>query len=241
MNNQFEQNYEPVDFSKNIQKSRTGIEESVVAQSFLFMTIALVITAVASAITINSPNLFYAVLVNRYLFYGLLIGELVVVFAANRAMSQNRLAASAILFVIYAGINGITLSVIFLIYQTSSILNVFIMSAVIFGITAAFGIITKRDLSKMGNMLMMGLIAIIVLSLGNIFFFKSSGLDLAVSIVGVFVFVGLAAYDSQKIKNMAAFTNSDNINTLALYGALSLYLDFINLFLRLLRIFGKRN
>ena len=242
MNENFNQNYEPINQQKQMYGSRTRIEENVLAQSFIFMTIALIITAIASYMTLTSDNLLYAIETNSGgLFYGLLISEFVVVIVATRAMSHNRLLSSAILFVLYSGINGVTLSVIFDIYQLGSIFSIFIMSAVIFAITAVFGIVTKKDLSTVGNICFMGLIAIIVLSVANMFFIKNSGMDLVISAVGVFIFVGLAAYDSQKIKQMSAVSNSDNITTMALMGALMLYLDFINLFLRLLRLFGKRN
>ncbi|SEW46215.1 Bax inhibitor-1/YccA family protein [[Clostridium] fimetarium] len=242
MNENFNQNYEPINQQKQMYGSRARIEENVLAQSFIFMTIALIITAIASYMTLTSDNLLYAIETNSGgLFYGLLISEFVVVIVATRAMSHNRLLSSAILFVLYSGINGVTLSVIFDIYQLGSVFSIFIMSAVIFAITAVFGIVTKKDLSTVGNICFMGLIAIIVLSVANMFFIKSNGMDLVISAVGVFIFVGLAAYDSQKIKKMSAVSNSDNITTMALFGALMLYLDFINLFLRLLRLFGKRN
>lgn len=240
MNENYESNYEPIDLTKNVKASRVGIEESVLAQSFLFMTVGLIITAIAASITVNSTNLYFAILTNKTLFYGLLISEFVVVIAANRAMSKNNTLLSALLFVLYSGINGVTLSVIYLIYTFSSIASVFVMSAVIFGITAVYGIVTKKDLSTVGNICIMGLIGIIVVSIGNMFF-HISGLDIVVSAIGVIIFVGLAAYDSQKIKQMSAVSTSENITTLALFGALMLYLDFINLFLRLLRLFGKRN
>lgn len=241
MNDNFNQDYEPIDLTKQMYNSRAGIEENVVAQSFIFMTIALVITAIASAVTLYSPNLYYSLITNSNLLYGMLLCEFIVVIAANSAMSRNKLLSSAVLFVLYSAINGVTLSIIFFYYVPGSVFSIFIMSAVIFGITAVFGIVTKKDLSTIGNICLMGLIAIIVLCIANIFFIKSTGMDLVVSAIGVFIFVGLAAYDSQKIKQMAAVSNSDNITTLALFGALTLYLDFINLFLRLLRIFGKRN
>ena len=241
MNENFNQNYEPINSTNQMYGSRARVEENVLAQAFIFMTIALIITAIASYITLHSPNLLYSIFTNSGLFYGLLIGEVVVVIVATRAMNRNQLLASAILFVLYSGINGVTLSIIFLAYQLGSVFSIFIMSAVIFAITAVFGIVTKKDLSTVGNICFMGLIAIIVLSIANMFFIKSSGMDLIISAVGVFIFVGLAAYDSQKIKQMSAVSNSDNITTMALMGALMLYLDFINLFLRLLRLFGKRN
>ena len=241
MNENFNQNYEPINSTNQMYGSRAKIEENVLAQAFIFMTFALIITAIASYITLHSPNLLYSIYTSSGLFYGLLIGEIVVVIAANRAMSHNKVLTSTILFVLYSAINGVTLSFIFLVYQLGSVFSIFIMSAVIFAITAVFGIVTKKDLSTVGNICFMGLIAIIVLSLANIFFIKSSGMSLIISAVGVFIFVGLAAYDSQRIKKMAARSTSDSITTMALFGALMLYLDFINLFINLLRLFGKRN
>ena len=241
MNENFNQNYEPIKSTNQMYGSRARIEENVLAQAFIFMTIALIITAIASYITLHSPNLLYSIYTSSGLFYGLIIGEFVVVIVATRAMNRNQLVPSAILFVLYSGINGVVLSFIFLAYQLGSVFSIFIMSAVIFAITAVFGIVTKKDLSTIGNICFMGLIAIIVLSVANTFFLKSNGMDLVISAVGVFIFVGLAAYDSQKIKQMSAVSNSSNITTMALMGALMLYLDFINLFLRLLRLFGKRN
>ena len=146
------------------------------------------------------------------------------------------------LFVLYSAINGVMLSSIFLIYTTSSIASVFFITAGTFAVMAFIGYTTKTDLTSMGKILLMALIGLIIASLVNVFFVKSTGFDLILSYAGVLIFVGLTAYDSQKIKQMLLMAPDagEGAQKLALLGALSLYLDFINLFIYLLRIFGRR-
>lgn len=237
--NSFNSYYEPYDSTDSINLSRINLEESVLAQSFLFMFVALVITGITSYLTLTT-GLWYAVIFNDAFFYGLLIGELVVVLIANSTISKGMLVPSALLFVAYSVINGITLSVIFIAYTGASIATVFILSAAIFGIMAVYGMVTKKDLSSVGNLCLMALIGIIAVSLVNIVFLKLEGLELVLSFIGVLLFVGLTAYDVQKIKAISRQGSSDNVTVLALYGALQLYLDFINIFLKLLRLLGKR-
>ena len=147
------------------------------------------------------------------------------------------------LFVLYSVINGAVLSSIFLIYTMTSIASVFFITAGTFAVMALIGYTTKTDLTSMGKILMMAIIGLIIASLVNVFLVKSSGFDLIISYVGVLIFVGLTAYDSQKIKQLLlqAPDAGESAQKVALLGALSLYLDFINLFLYLLRIFGKRD
>ncbi|MBW4768147.1 Bax inhibitor-1/YccA family protein, partial [Prevotella nanceiensis] len=139
-------------------------------------------------------------------------------------------------------LNGVTMSFIFLVYTTSSIANVFFITAGTFGAMSLIGYTTKRDLSKMGQLLMMALVGLIIASFANILM-KSDTLSLIISYVGVVVFVGLTAWDTQKIKRMLAQADdiSEDAQKIALLGALTLYLDFVNLFLYLLRLLGKRN
>lgn len=155
----------------------------------------------------------------------------------------NRLSGTALLgvFIAFATIMGMSLSYIFLIYSMSSITNVFFMTAVVFGLMAVAGYTTKTDLTKLGSILMIGLIGIIVASLINMFI-GSSAMDYIISIIGVVIFTGLTAYDVQKLKRMGeqVVNGTETAQKMALMGALSLYLDFINLFLMLLRLFGGR-
>ena len=154
-------------------------------------------------------------------------------------MSKNLVGPSVALFTIYSIINGLTLSVIFLVYTQSSIVAVFFLTAAMFGVMAAIGLFTKKDLTRIGSLCLMGLIGIILAGIVNIFL-QSNSMDWMISILGVLIFVGLTAYDTQKIKMRSAEIGEDRIVTTALFGAMQLYLDFINLFLKLLRILGKR-
>lgn len=209
---------------------------------YLWMTLALVITAVTSVLVASSPSLIYSILTNKVLFYGLLIGELALVWILAANINKLSFQTATIMFVVYSVINGMTLSVIFIAFTQASIAITFFITAGTFGAMALFGTITKRDLSSMGNILIMALFGLIIASVAN-WFLKSETLYWILSYVGVIIFVGLTAYDAQKIKRLIQ-TYGNEVNEtsqkIALMGALSLYLDFINLFLYLLRIFGDR-
>lgn len=211
--------------------------EEVILKSFLFMVGALLITACAAR-TI-SPYIAFQLL-SGVNFYILIAAELGIVFASNWALRKNNAILAGILFTAYSYLTGVTLSIIFLIYTTASIVAIFVTTAAVFGIMAVYGLVTKRDLSSIGNLCLMGLLGIILISFVNIFILKSTMLDTAISAIGVLIFVGLTAYDTQKIKKNVAASNSQNVTSLALYGAFELYLDFINLFLKLLSLLGKR-
>lgn len=206
---------------------------------YVWMTLALVITGFTAFGIAENPGLVYTIVTNRLLFWGLIIGEFALVMAIYGAIGRLSATAATLLFVLYSIVNGATLSVIFLAYTMTSIASVFFITAGTFAIMAFIGYTTKTDLTSFGKMLMMGLIGIILATVVNIFI-GSSMLNMMVSYVGVVVFVGLTAYDSQKIKNLLYQVDnmSEEAQKLALLGSLTLYLDFINLFLMLLRIFG---
>lgn len=208
---------------------------------YLWMSLALVITGFTAYYVATTPALIGAIITNQILFWGLVIGELALVFGLSAAINKLSLTTATLMFVIYAVINGLTLSFIFLVYTASSITSVFFITAGTFAVMAFFGYFTKTDLSSLGKILMMALIGIIIATIVNIFT-KSEGLAMILNYLGVLVFVGLTAYDSQKIKQMLmmALDTGEAAQKVALLGALSLYLDFINLFLYLLRIFGSR-
>ena len=208
---------------------------------YLWMTLALVITGFTAYYVAHNETLMTALVTNQILFWGLVIGELALVIGLSAAINKLSLTVATLMFVIYSVVNGATMSFIFLVYTYSSITNVFFISAGTFAAMALFGYFTKADLSSMGKILMMALIGIIIATIVN-FFTKSDGLAMILNYLGVLVFVGLTAYDSQKIKNMmmAAPDAGEVAQKMALLGALSLYLDFINLFLYLLRILGAR-
>lgn len=198
------------------------------------------ISAFSALYVYSSPRLMVNILLNDSIFYVLLFSELAIVFAANFTVRKNLVVPSAVLFTLYAVINGATLSVIFVLFELSSIVSILFITAGMFGGMAVYGLVTKKDLTSIGNIALMALWGIILASVVNMLFLKSSGADMAISVIGVLIFVALTAYDTQKIKNMARYTTLDNITCISLIGALELYLDFINIFLKLLMLFGRR-
>ena len=209
---------------------------------YVWMTLALVLTGITAFGVASSPSLMMTIIQTPAIMWGLIISELIIVIAISAAINRLSLTTATLLFVLYSVLNGATLSLIFAVYTMSSIANVFFITAGTFGVMAAYGYFTKRDLSSWGKLLLMALIGLIIATLVNVFLVKSSGFDLILSYAGVLIFVGLTAYDTQKIKQMLAMQTDmgEGAQKVALLGALSLYLDFINLFLYLLRIFGRR-
>lgn len=207
---------------------------------YLWMALAMVITGLTSYYVATSPALLALIYSNQAVLWGLIIAELALVFGITAAIRKLSLPMATLMFVLYSVINGATLSFVFLVYTTSSIVSVFFITAATFVAMALFGYFTKKDLTNMGGILFMALIGIVIASIVNIFI-ESSGLSMIISYIGVLVFVGLTAYDSQKIKEMMlqAPNAGEEMQKLALLGSLTLYLDFINLFLYLLRILGS--
>jgi len=221
----------------DMQCVKTLMTEEVIAKSFIFMCAALLITALA-AFTTSIETAIYLLTGSR--FYILLGVELAIVFASNYVIGKNMPLAAGVLYAVYSYLNGVTLSIIFMAYTTASVTAIFLVTAGLFGIMAVYGLVTKKDLSSIGNICMMGLVGIIITGLVNIFFLRSSMADTVICAIGVLIFVGLTAYDTQKIKERVAIATDETVMTLALYGGFQLYLDFINLFLKLLRLFGKK-
>lgn len=206
---------------------------------YLWMTLALVITGFTAFGIASNPGIAYAIVTNRLLFWGLVIAEFGLVIGISGAINKLSAVTATLLFVLYSIVNGATLSVIFMAYTMSSIASVFFITAGLFGVMAFIGYTTKTDLTSIGKILFMALIGIILATIVNLFV-GSSMLNIIVSYIGVVIFTGLTAYDSQKIKNMLYNADSmdEGMQKIALLGSLTLYLDFINLFLMLLRIFG---
>jgi hypothetical protein len=208
---------------------------------YVWMSLALIITGFTAYYVATNENLL-ALIYSKPAVMWILIGvELAIVFGVTAAINKLSLFVATLLFVLYSVINGALLSSIFLIYTMSSIATVFFITAGTFGVMSLYGYTTKTDLTSWGKLLMMALIGLIIATVVNLFM-KSSGLEMIISYVGVLIFVGLTAYDTQKIKMMCmqAPDAGESMQKLALLGALSLYLDFINLFIYLLRIFGRR-
>ena len=208
---------------------------------YVWMTLALVITGFTAYGVATSPGILQAIYSNQILFWGMIIAEFALVIGVSAAINRLSLTTATLMFILYSVINGALMSYIFLAYTASSIATVFFITAGTFGAMAFIGYTTKTDLSSIGKIVMMALIGLVIATLVNLFI-KSEGFTLILSYVGVLVFVGLTAYDTQKIKQMLlqAPDAGEGAQKMALLGALSLYLDFINLFIYLLRIFGKR-
>ena len=223
------------------QRSEVQVNEFV-RSVYNWMCIGLGVTGLVSLYVSGNETFLRLVFGNSLIFFALIIAELALVFSISGLVNRMSAGTATLLFVVYSALNGVTLSFIFLAYARASIVSTFFVCSATFLACSIYGWTTKKDLTSLGGFFMMGLIGIIIASLVNMFI-RSSAMSMVVSYIGVIVFVGLTAYDTQKMKNMA-LTQPDDldgevIRKGAILGALSLYLDFINLFLMLLRIFGQ--
>lgn len=213
-----------------------------VSNVYSWMSGALALTGIVAMGIASQPDLINAVMSNRILFYGLLIGEfalfMYLIGAINRMSASTAIAS----FVTYAALNGVTLSVIFTHYTSSSIAATFFATGGTFAVMSFLGYRTKRDLSKLGGLLYMAVIGLIIATVVNIFWVDST-LYWITTYLGVFIFVGLTAYNAQRIKQMSyqVIDGTEDARKMAVLGSLIIYLDFINLFVYLLRFFGRRN
>ena len=235
-----QENWYDVDSLRNKDYAMSTAFPALMRKVFVWMTLALAITGLTAYGVATSPTILSLIFSSKVTFFGLIIAEFALVFAISGAINRLSLSTATLLFILYSVINGATLSSIFFAFSVATIGKVFFITAGTFGAMALVGYTTKTDLTSMGKLLFMALLGIIIASVVNMFV-ASSGLDLILSYVGVLVFVGLTAYDTQKIKQMcqSAPDAGESTQKLALIGALSLYLDFINLFLYLLRIFAN--
>ncbi len=206
-----------------------------------WMTAGLALTALAALFTLSSQGVLQLIFGNRMVFYGLIFAELGLVIALSAAINRISAAVATMLFLVYSALNGVTFAGIFLVYTSSSIASAFFVASGTFAAMSIYGYATKRDLTGWGSFFFMGLVGIVIASVVNIFL-QSEMIYWVTSYIGVFVFVGLTAYDTQKIKQIgqAGFADGETRQKAAILGALRLYLDFINLFLMLLRIMGNR-
>ena len=228
--------------SISLPKQRTGVlVNDFVRSVYNWMCIGLALTGFIAYYVSTNEAMTRLIFGNSIIFFALIIAELGMVFAISGMINKMSAGTATALFVIYSALNGVTLSFIFLVYARSSIVSTFFVCSATFLACSIYGWTTKKDLTSLGGFLMMGLFGIIIASVVNMFI-RSSAMSMIVSYIGVLVFVGLTAYDTQKLKNMAmtqpAGLDGAVVRKGAIMGALSLYLDFINLFLMLLRIFG---
>ena len=216
---------------------------SCLIRVFFRMFVALLITAVTAYAVYSSDAMMELIFSNMILFFGILIAQIALVIIISTRIEKMAVSTANALFFLYSILMGVTLSFIFIVYELGVIWNAFLISALMFSAMAAFGILTKRDLTSIGSYLFMGLIGVIIASVVNIFL-RSEMLDFIISYVAVFVFLGLTAYNTQRTRNMLRRANEasqhDAIARISVISALSLYLNFINLFIRVLSIMGRR-
>jgi len=204
-----------------------------------WMFVGLLLTAVTAYFVSTSDAILNLLISNAFVFYGLLILELVLVFGLSAMVNKISASIATFIFLLYAILNGVTFSIVLLAYTGSSIAVAFFVTAGVFGIMSLYGYITKKDLTTLGHFAMMALVGLIIASLANLFF-NSSAVDWIVTYAGVLIFIALTAYDTQKIKRLYSDSQSwEGQEKESVIGALTLYLDFINLFLDFLRIFGR--
>ena len=226
-----------------VQAVEVGLQiRPLLRRVYLWMTAGVLLTAIVALLTVTTPAL-HGLLVNPFVVWGALIGELVLVVVLSAAIHRLSPAAAAAIFIAYAGLLGFSLSGIFFLYDLGSITLTFVSASALFGMMTVVGFVTRADLTKLGTYLTIGLIGLILTMLLN-FLVRSSTLDLMVSLAGVAIFTGLTAYDTQKIGRLAKDPRLQDegamLGRLSILGALTLYLDFINLFLFLLRLLGRR-
>jgi uncharacterized protein len=236
-------NNSPYQSIYNTQASeiQADIQRGFITRVYAWMTFGLLLTAGAALVTISIPSLLAAIVTNRILFLALLGGELLLVVVLSAAVRKLSAVTAGLLFFGYAILNGVTLSILLLLYTRSSIAITFGVTACTFGIMTLFGYTTQRDLTRLGSLLIMALIGLVLASLANLFF-NNSVIYWITTYAGILIFTGLVAYDTQKLKRMSLGLGEDGqvAQKASILGALMLYLDFVNLFLLLLRILGKR-
>lgn len=212
---------------------------TLVRSVYIWMCTALLLTGATATLVAGSPRLLEIIFSNRAIFWILIIAQLGLVWSISAKVNSFSLPTLSGLFMLYSVLTGVTFSVLFLAFTAESIASTFFITAGTFAAMSIYGFLTKTDLTKLGNLCLMALIGLIIASVVNLFL-KSDTMYWIVTYVGVLIFIGLIAYDTQKIKALATLHDNEQTQKLAICGALSLYLDFINLFIMLLRIFGQR-
>ena len=234
---QYEENYMPYSYRTDSIEAVNAIFRKV----YQYMALGLILTAVTAYFTASSPAMIRALFSSRAPIIIIAVAEIGLVIYLGAALHNLAASTALFLFAVYSILNGLTCSVVLLVYTGESVYKAFLSTAGMFGAMSLYGIYTKRDLTSFGSFLRMGLIGIVIAMLINIFI-RSSMLDFYLSIFGIIIFLGLTAYDTSKIKSIAYEVDSNDENMtgrVAVMGALALYLDFINIFLYLLRLFGR--
>jgi FtsH-binding integral membrane protein len=211
----------------------------LIRKVYVWMCAALLITAGIAYRVSNSEELLNLIFSSKIRFFGIIIAQFAIVWYLSSRIKTLSFSTATILFALYSVLMGVTMSCIFMAYTQTSITSTFLITAGTFGVMSIYGFTTKKDLTSIGGLLIMGVVGIIIAMMVN-YFLQSSKFDFIISCIGVLIFVGLTAYDTQKIKALLNQENTEENQKMALIGSLMLYLDFINLFLFLLRIFGRR-
>lgn len=230
-----------IEFQNQVIQSVNTAYRTLMGKVYLWMTLALAVTGLTSLYVASSPGLVQSIFASRGTFWLLVIAELALVFILSARIMKMSFSTAGIMFALYSVLNGVTMSFIFIAYTSTSIATAFFVTAGMFAAMSFIGFVTKKDLSSFGSFFTMALIGLIIASVVNIFL-NSSVMYWIITYVGVLLFVGLTAYDTQKIKQILIEYGdevNDSTQKLALIGSLSLYLDFINLFLYILRLFGN--
>lgn len=230
-------------YDKMEKSDQSSVFARVMRNVYIWMALGLLMTGLTAMSVSKNGDIVYAMAANSALFWGLAIAEILLVVVLSAAINRLSFPVAGIMFAIYAVLNGVTLSVIFLVYTMESIAQAFFVTAGTFAVMSAFGYFTKRELSTIGRIMYMLLIGLVIATVVNLFFHNSM-LEMVLNYAGVIIFVGLTAYDTQKIKNRllvsTELADGDTLGKIALMGSLDLYLDFINLFLYILRFMGRR-
>ncbi len=221
----------------SVEKVATNVNK-VMRLVYVKMLLAMLVTAVTSMYVTSNETLLMLIYGKPMVFVGLLISQVIVVISLLGRLQKMSTLTASLLFYLYSVLTGVVFASILLVYTATSIANTFFITAGVFGAMSVYGYFTSNDLSKMGSLLIMGFLGLIICSVVNIFL-KSQPMEWLISFVGVLVFIGLTAWDTQKIKAAAAHAEGDDVKRLATIGALELYLDFVNLFIYLLRFFGN--
>jgi FtsH-binding integral membrane protein len=231
----------PSYYNTQASEIQEEIQRGFITRVYAWMTFGLLVTAGAALFTVNVPGLLATILTGRFTFVALLGAELLLVVVLSAAVARLSPVLAGLLFFVYAGLNGVTMAVILLLYTQQSIAVTFGVTACTFGIMTLFGYTTQRDLTRLGTLLIMALLGLVVASLVNLFF-SNPAVYWITTYAGILIFIGLVAYDTQKLKRMSLGLGEDGqaAQKASILGALMLYLDFINLFLLLLRLLGKR-
>lgn len=226
--------------TRTLSKAGVSVASVFMRQVYQWMTVGLAVTAGTAGYVASTPAVQQAIFSSSWIYIGLIVAQLGMVIALSAAVQKMSSFTASAVFMLYSALTGLTLSSVFIVYPIGSITNAFVVTAGTFLVMSVYGTVTKRDLTSMGSFLTMGLIGLIIAMVVNIFL-KSSMMDFVISCVGVLIFTGLTAYDTQKLKEFGANAPLDDATAVrrgVILGALTLYLDFINLFLMILRLFG---